>query len=68
MQHFMVQAGYNGCEVNAMDADGLASQHQSISSNNTDLMYFQLTIKAPYSFMYPTCTGENLDAVTAVTD
>ena len=38
----MIQAGYNGSQVSTMDADGLVSQHQSISSHGTDLMCSQL--------------------------
>ena len=41
----MIQAGYNGSQVRTMDADGLMSQHQSISSHGTDLMCSQLAMK-----------------------
>ena len=45
MQPFMIQAEYNGSQVSTMDADGLVSQHQSISSHGTDLMCAQLAMK-----------------------
>ena len=41
----MIQAGYNGSQVSTMDADGLVSQHQSISSHGSDLMCSQLAMK-----------------------
>ena len=34
----MAQAWYNGSQVSTMDADGLVTQHQSISRHSTDLM------------------------------
>ena len=45
----MIQAGYNGSQVSTMDADGLVSQHQSISSHSTDSMCLQLT-KKPWNY------------------
>ena len=46
----MIPAGYNGSQVSTMNADGLVSQHQSISSHGTDLMCSQLAMKP---FMIP---------------
>ena len=45
MKPFMIQAGCNGSQVSTTDADGLVSQHQSISSHCTDLMCSQLAMK-----------------------
>ena len=40
----MAQAWYNGSQVSTMDADGLVTQHQSISRHSTDLMCSQLAM------------------------